>query len=1394
MSRAELVQFPLHPEHIWKSLLLFALAVTLSPSRLLAQAGTQVSYIQQDLWSGSEIDGLIVLPVLGQDGRIVAPYPFHQFPPAEDALHFDEDGAVTRLPGLQGNSYSGIWGLINDLTPSFYQRAVSPQEAWSRVSVSGSTSLLNTSNIILETPVVSCRSRLLARGRNPSTGQYEVYVVTPTEVSQVSLGPWPTRTDFLSSGGEDLWTAENRTATPPVGILTYLAYGMSLSLGLPDATILGIAASEADVAVVGLKARALAGQGYRYWLAAAIHEGREIRVVDLPGTDATGPGGGELEAAYRMSSRRNVSATPRRNGWQILVHMGGVTYEQSLDLNALLFDVDQVAGSWTATLVEARTLIHTTTWNPGCSAGYGFPCVVMDGVPEGYQIQGFASANIRGDLLVLLQRLNWLPDPAGFCKQWGALYDHKLIKLKRATIDVGIRYADARLAQELTPPFLVQRNESLLRALPERTLSVPAGGLRQMVIKVRSSAPGSCRATFAQDPGSPLEFPGGLASYQSSGTFGASASARLTPDGQGGFETFFVYRAPVRFERPSYPGDRSLSSRLVPLSLEVTPDIGTMERARGLVSVTRPEFAIERVDAKDFVDARSLEVEEGPDLLCGGTPRTGVASDGEAQLLFRVRTSGVLAVGATLPAPNAGREGQLLTPGGTPSHSVVQCTNILESPGENTYTFLYRAPEDFIGQPGDALLGYRTVDLEVEVFDHDGVRHTETSTLRVVRPPLVLVHGLWSQAGFWDPFLDNLRTQLVGTETNGYVTDDEVFVFDYQSTNDAAFEVNAAKLIEFWRGGRSGARGARDTFSERMDVACAQGDFVGHSMGGLVIRVKEKLLEASGERFTRENHGAGDVNKAVLFASPQWGSPVANALLHCHPWGNGDELVRAFVSSLEDGIGPAVDQLRIGGDTMRTLGSLSDFPVRVVRVDGCEQFHVVDSFSFMSVALVDFARRTYSTQPSILAELVKDYAVRANLIGFALFPIQPSDVFGVGLPHDFLVLQESQEAGLPSSAVMSVQAFGANPALHSPIVRELRGARGLLDALQRPPSEYASFLPAPSPTFEPNLVFNPNCFSFPSLLDLSASGTDGPTVLPGQTVRFTITGLAGFQATEVFLSSPFGTLWSDRAPYEFDVTVPWTAIGTYRFNAYGVDASGQRSGSLPVLIRVDPQVSPLALRAAFPVENVAIPLLQQSLEVEADFPDGVTRRISSADYRIVTTTGQAIEDGPNGSYLAVEEGQSTVEIAFAGLTATASVDVQFPDVTSYSHGTLGAGQREPTLAAVGSIVPGTSLTFEVRNVVGGSTGMLWGSIRAGMLSVECFRGLVNPFGYVITHPFTLGGSAGTPGVGQHDLTFTIPNEPTLVGLRTYWQGVFVDASTCLGWSSSHGLALRIGGP
>jgi hypothetical protein len=331
------------------------------------------------------------------------------------------------------------------------------------------------------------------------------------------------------------------------------------------------------------------------------------------------------------------------------------------------------------------------------------------------------------------------------------------------------------------------------------------------------------------------------------GTFGPGTGTQFT-----GHSTFqAVVTAPNDFSHTQFPfqfgaWDGSGQGGWIGNSDPLSP--GT---------VTVPVVQMQLVDPVPALVDGATVTSDSTLLATQGSIVNGAAADGVTQLVIRI---------AGAPpnetfALNLAQDGGLAEIGRNAFQPTISSFQV-DSSGEGF--FLYQAPLDF-ARPGgiDNLIPSRIVELNFGSSDNPGV--VGDTSIVIVRPPVVLVHGNWSNSvKDW---------QFFQFANPGAVPD--LFTVDYSGVLAqgviAASNYILPQLQNVIQTYKSGAPTRNGT---QVPVAAVQADLVAYSLGGLVSRALVTLPPF----FNGSNYGSGYVHKLITLDTPHHGSELAAAL------------------------------------------------------------------------------------------------------------------------------------------------------------------------------------------------------------------------------------------------------------------------------------------------------------------------------------------------------------------------------------------------------------------------------------------------------------------------------------------------------------------------------------
>jgi pimeloyl-ACP methyl ester carboxylesterase len=273
---------------------------------------------------------------------------------------------------------------------------------------------------------------------------------------------------------------------------------------------------------------------------------------------------------------------------------------------------------------------------------------------------------------------------------------------------------------------------------------------------------------------------------------------------------------------------------------------------------------------------------------------TGVAADGAAKVVVRVsvgNATGPITLrlsdedGPTTDSPGAGYLTALPDNGSNSGATGGQITVNARNNGSGPATAfaVYHAPQDFVrvGVGADRGAATRTVSIQAVENGSSG-----TQSVRIVRPPVVLIHGIWGGNNDWygpngnDGLYQTL--QSVGSLTISFGQYDSPFIlFTSVPSYSAILPTIFGNSLGFMYGATAvlpQIQQAVSNYKQAKAVAAVRADIVAHSMGGDVVRT---LPQVSGF-LDPYNYNLGVVHKLITIGTPHQGSPLATGLLQAN--------------------------------------------------------------------------------------------------------------------------------------------------------------------------------------------------------------------------------------------------------------------------------------------------------------------------------------------------------------------------------------------------------------------------------------------------------------------------------------------------------------------------------
>lgn len=510
--------------------------------------------------------------------------------------------------------------------------------------------------------------------------------------------------------------------------------------------------------------------------------------------------------------------------------------------------------------------------------------------------------------------------------------------------------------------------------------------------------------------------------------------------------------------------------------------------------------------------------------------RVAVAADGAARLLVRASTTnhGTMALslraadGATGVTGNQNEDGGVGNLGGYGgfllSRDTYETPTVSTAQGIRAYA-LYHAP-DVLHRTGpgydDSALYQRVINLQA-VFTPNGGggATTQSVAIAIFRPPVVLMHGVWSNPDdAFGGFMQKFKQEELGVQ-----------IFAPLYPNAISFASNAMEVPKAINNARVACR--------EQNIACARADIFAHSMGGVLSRI-----HAGRADYNRaENYGLGDINRLVTIDSPHRGSIFGDAVKRTFNW-----LDTYGLTSVHGGIGLEMailgmpPELGAGEDLLTTSVAISN--MNQVATDVASHV-IVGDYTFG----VDLKSLPKPLGPfyTALEDAIPIPGVHLGSLFFA--PVPGSDL---------IVNTNSQNADLTGNATTTYDHWHLNCA------NTINVEAKCLSLFRKPPSsdQYARGFPtgwvAPFPPPLP-----PPPVSVIQVIEntLILLFTDGLSVLSGLTVSASVSEPPGTNFISATLITHDATITDTNAPFDFSLAIPADAVGDYPVSYLATDTA-----------------------------------------------------------------------------------------------------------------------------------------------------------------------------------------------------------------------------------------------
>lgn len=206
--------------------------------------------------------------------------------------------------------------------------------------------------------------------------------------------------------------------------------------------------------------------------------------------------------------------------------------------------------------------------------------------------------------------------------------------------------------------------------------------------------------------------------------------------------------------------------------------------------------------------------------------------------------------------------------------ATIDAENLIKN-AEGEYWFWYVAPENFSRKDDDSTKAERIVFANFEILLSSGIIIQQTEKIEIVRPPVLLVHGLNDNPSTWDKFKIGSGNQVYFNELKDAKSSRFKVIKALAMLPKSHFNENANLLLAKYNTYENRSLEYSINQIREKGYACNQVDYICHSMGGSMLRTaadKENSFKRN------SNYNKGFLHKFITLNTPHQGSSFANVL------------------------------------------------------------------------------------------------------------------------------------------------------------------------------------------------------------------------------------------------------------------------------------------------------------------------------------------------------------------------------------------------------------------------------------------------------------------------------------------------------------------------------------